>query len=84
MRSYIGNNLASKHLKAYPNAAILHAMNDTLNTLSRKGGGAAGRTHMLHDNHCYENYMAADYNHDGTSHTRSDAGPSCTTSIGRH
>ena len=34
MRSFIRNNLASKHLKAYPNEAIRHAMNDTLNILS--------------------------------------------------
>ena len=34
MLSFIRNNLASKHLKAYPNEAIWHAMNDTLNILS--------------------------------------------------
>ena len=37
MRSFIRNNLASEHLKAYPNEAIRQAMNDTLNILSRKG-----------------------------------------------
>ena len=37
MRSFIRNNFASEHLKTYPNEAIWQAMNDTLNTLSRKG-----------------------------------------------
>ncbi len=37
MRSFISNNLASEHLKAYPNEAIQQAMNNTLNTLLRKG-----------------------------------------------
>ena len=37
MRSFIRHSLASEHLKTYPNEAIRQAMNDALNTLSRKG-----------------------------------------------
>ncbi len=38
MLSFIRHSLASEHLKTYPNEAIRRAMNDSLNTLSQKGG----------------------------------------------